>query len=487
MSSSSSTTTRATILSNNRQNSARLAAVSNWLVNDTALRDVPNFYPLDNSSKYVNDRPSEIANRISDCCRVMSVQATYDNDLATANLITSEHVEIHITLWKATSDNSPMTIVEAQRRKGDAVLYHKYSQNILSAAIGSFSYEDFMQSSRDEESKVARQSSIIQEIKNEKKQRAEEALKSIDDQNNSNHNVNVNSFLGGDGDDSLVALEIAASLLKKDRMDARQLGMETLCLLTDPSKTGIETALLASKVVLFGSIDAGTESLEDEYMPAEDLGVREAILSLVQFGKLGEYIDFEEEEENGGSGAANAHEEEKEFNALLHNLALAVLANALDVLERHGEEMAGIGSNTASNVAVAAAAAQNDGEPGTGTNANAFLEETKEISKRELLSTLLNVLGEAETKPHDACLSAQCLRSLFQASRKAKRKARDLNAKQIVNTALDVARRTHVKLETETKNIMKELERTDDLDENTTTENNGEEESQEEEDSEHEE
>lgn len=446
---------------NNQNNSARLAAMSNWLVNDGALRDVPNFYPLEKSSKFVKDKPSEIANRISDCCRVMSVQATYDNDLATAHLKTSEHVEIHITLWKSPSENSPVTIVEAQRRKGDAVLYHKYCQNLLSAADGHFSNEDFMQSSRDEESKVARQSSIIQEIKIEKKQRAADAVDSDDN--------NMTSLLG-DGDDSLVALEIAASLLKKDRMDARQLGMETLCLLTDPAKTGIETALLASKVVLFGSVDAGSDSLEDEYMPAEDLGVREAILSLVQFGKLGEYIDFEEEEDTG----ANIHEEEKEFNALLHNLALAVLANALDVLERHGEELAEVGSNNAASSAAVAAAAENNGDQ--STNANTFLEETKEISKRELLSTLLNVLGAAETKPHDACLSAQCLRSLFQASRKAKRKARDLNAKQIVNTALDVARRTHVKLETETRNIIRELQKTDDLDENTTDDNSNDEE-----------
>ena len=69
---------------NNQNNSARLAAMSNWLVNDGALRDVPNFYPLEKSSKFVKDKPSEIANRISDCCRVMSVQATYDNDLVRA-------------------------------------------------------------------------------------------------------------------------------------------------------------------------------------------------------------------------------------------------------------------------------------------------------------------------------------------------------------------------------------------------------------------
>jgi hypothetical protein len=236
-----------------------------------------------------------------------------------------------------------------------------------------------------------------------------------------------------EGENSLLAIEIAASLLRKDRMDARRLGMESLCLLTDPSKTGMETALLASQIVLFGSVQeaAGDEA---DFIP-DELGIREAILSLVQFGRLGEYCDFEsdDEEEENATGV------EREFNEVLHNLALAVLANALQVLEGHGNEMA----------------ASEDSKP----SANGFLEESKGISKRELLSTLLNVLGKAESKPHDACLSAQCLKSLFQASKEAKRRARDLNAKQIVMTALDVGKRTHVKLETETKNIMKELER----------------------------
>ena len=319
---------------------------------------------------------------------------------------------------------------------------------------------------------MVQRSHILQEIKNEKKHKKKEAAEDEkrhaqgeegDDEghkveDSTNNNDNINSFLV-EGEDSLLALEIAASLLKKDRMDARQLGMETLCLLTDPVKAGIDTALLASKVVLFGAVDAGNENdAEDEYMPPEDLGVREAILSLVQFGRLGEYVDFQEEEDVCAS-SNNLNAEENEFNAMLHNLALAVLANALDVLEQHGNEMAAVGSSGNSATAVAKV-----GEP--TTNANVFLEESQEISRRELLKTLLNVLGNANSKPHDACLSAKCLRSLFQASKKAKRKARDLNAKQIVNTALDIGRRTHVKLENATRNVIRELEKTDDLNDN---------------------
>ena len=429
---------------------------------------------------------------------------------ATADLKTEEHVEIHISLWKSpppppvapqpattttdsdsnpiisTQENNnsipvPTTIVEAQRRKGDAVTYYKYCRHILSAANGTFHIPDVLiheSANKDADFQMSRQasSSILEEIRHEKRQQQQQQQQQHqlnqekDEKEMDKLPPSSNNQQSQSQEDSLLALEIAASLLKKDRMDARRLGMETLCLLTDPTKSGIQTALLASKVVLFGSIHAGQDEDNDnddedelDTMPPEELGVREAILSLVQFGKLGEYIDFEQVQEE--------HAEEKEFNALLHNLALAVLANALEVLEQYGLQMAQVGSrrnwkdddNSGYGVASATAASAIGGETAS-TNATTFLQETQEISKRELLSTLLNVLGKAESKPHDACLSAQCLRSLFQASKKAKRKARDLNAKQIVNTALDVGRRTHVKLETETKKIIKELERTDDMD-----------------------
>ena len=380
-------------------------------------------------------------------------------------MITPEHVEIHISLWKSsstptsptssTSSTTPVTIVEAQRRKGDAVTFYKYCRNILSAANGSFFDADYLHSTKQEQrNKVERQAAIIKQIKRDKLEKQKSLPQQQDEQP---------AALPTESEDALLALEIAASLIKKDRMDARQLGMETLCLLTDPSKSGIQTAVLASKVVLFGAVDAHHESIEDIYMPTEELGIREAILSLIQYGKLSEYIDFEEEDEQHGGGGIVG--EEKEINALLHNLALAVLSNALDVLKQHAREMAKAG-NPSSTAPAAAASANNDHHNIPTANANAFLDETKLISKKELLSTLLNVLSNAQAKPHDACLSAQCLKSLFQASKKAKRRARDLNAKQIVNTALEVGRRTHLKLEQETKCVMKELQKTDDLDDN---------------------
>ncbi len=48
-------------------------------------------------------------------------------------------------------------------------------------------------------------------------------------------------------------IQMTAKLLRKDRMDATRLGMESLCLLTDLSQTGMENAPIASQVVLFVS------------------------------------------------------------------------------------------------------------------------------------------------------------------------------------------------------------------------------------------
>ena len=70
---------------NNNPSASVLAGRSNWQVKDDALKDVPSFYPLEKSTKFVSDKPSHIANRISDCCRVMSVQACFDNDLVRTN------------------------------------------------------------------------------------------------------------------------------------------------------------------------------------------------------------------------------------------------------------------------------------------------------------------------------------------------------------------------------------------------------------------
>lgn len=391
---------------------ANESSQSNWNVKDDWHRSVPSFYPLEKSKCKVYDTTaSVVSGRVSDCCRLLSVQAEFDDMAGTASLTTAEHVEIHLSLWSGGEDDEPdCIIVEAQRRTGDPITFHQYIRHILDAAQGTQGTLNALTVG----------ASNLKTDGMDKKEKGSSQSKD---------------------DKSLSALEIAAILIKKDRMDARRLGMESLCFLTDPSRTGVDTALVASRAVLFGS--AQNDNDDDVEFLADELGVREAILSLVQYGRLNENNDMPMESDSDEE-TTNIHDEEKRFNDILHNLALAVLSNALEVLENHGEDFAPSSESKLSQ-------ATND-----------FLKESKEISQRELIDSLLNVLGQAEAKPHDACLSAQCLRSLLQASKKARRKARDMNAKQIVATALEVGQRTHVKLQTETMGVLRELEKPDD-------------------------
>ena len=51
---------------------------STWVCAD--LRPVPAFYPLEKSSRFVDDEKDNVTERLSECLRVLSVQAEYNNE-----------------------------------------------------------------------------------------------------------------------------------------------------------------------------------------------------------------------------------------------------------------------------------------------------------------------------------------------------------------------------------------------------------------------
>jgi len=381
------------------------------------LRTVPAFYPLEKSSRLVeDDTAGAIAYRISECLRHLSIQATYDNDTATLN--SPENVEMHLSLWKAPPTSPQQGIVvELQRRSGDSIAFHRYSRSILDAAMGLMAIDN-----------MPIDADIVYHSK--KVQRLLALEKNADKE---------------DYETAIQAIEIAHGLLMKDRMDARVLGLESLCLLTDPRKTGPLTSILASHVVLLGST-RGVEipGVEDDDFTDEApfQEIREGILNLVQFGRISE----EDEDLTESSDAADV-----DHMTLLHNLALAVLANALDCVEnpeRYDEAPEDVKPRARMRTA------------SSSEVANEFMQQTEELSKKEILSTLINELGKASLKPHNATLSAKCIGSLCRASDEAKKRAKELGAKQVVSTALDVGVRTHLKLETECRTVVTVLERT---------------------------
>merc|ERR1712176_1569196 len=75
----------------------------------------------------------------------------------------------------------------------------------------------------------------------------------------------------------------------------------------------------------------------------------------------------------------------------------------------------------------------------------------------EIMKTLISELDKAGTKPHNACLSAKCIGSLCRSTDKATRRAKELGAKTVVQTALDVGTLTHLKLERECDRVLATL------------------------------
>jgi len=86
------------------------------------------------------------------------------------------------------------------------------------------------------------------------------------------------------------------------------------------------------------------------------------------------------------------------------------------------------------------------------------LEDSLECSdNHEIMKTLISELGKAGMKPHNACLSAKCIGSLCKASDKPRKRAKELGAKNVVQTALEIGTRTHLKLERECNKVMSSL------------------------------
>lgn len=399
----------------------------NW--SPTQLRPVPAFYPLERSSRFVEDELTTVVGRVSEANRLLSVHAVYCNETATASLLTCENVEMHLSLWK-TSGKQEGIVIEIQRRKGDSITFHRYSRCILDAAAGELDIQNHIENKGED----------IDFVYSKKVHH----LLNLETPKNS----------GTEVEDAIRAVEIAHGLLMKDRMDARQLGLESLCLLTDPKKTGITTALLSSRVVLLGT----TQDLDPFNNVAPEEGtmiydevpfqeIRQTILSLVQFRRIGDADEFDEKDD----------ESEEEHITTLHNLALAVLANALDVIEN--EDMLVLGESSISSTPEEVPSGNRSRLDTSESISERFLEDAQECSgkNREIMKTLISELGKAGSKPHNACLSAKCIGSLCRASEKARKRAKDLGAKNVVQTALDVGTRTHLKLERECDKVLSTL------------------------------
>lgn len=191
------------------------------------------------------------------------------------------------------------------------------------------------------------------------------------------------------------AIAIASGLLKKDRYDAHLLGMESLVQLTKATSTSTKAAL-----ALFHG------------------NVLDTILSLIQSWRMSQ----EQEDQQV------IDEMEEDYLAMMHRNALTVLANCLNALEQTGELTQVIGCQ-------------------------------ERLVADELLSVLIDELGSAEQRPHDACQACKCLKTLLRSSKDTKIRALELGAPKAATSALNEGVCTHLHLEDEARTLQVEIYR----------------------------
>jgi len=474
-----------------------------WTLHHQALRPVPPFVPLDSLLSrrlYLDDNIGEIeeiSQRISSACQHLSIHVNWDDMCPSATLVTMEQVEMAINVyWGDASGNEVSTpskpspaniIVELQRRRGCTVTFHHYRRFLLDAAEGKFNPTSFHEtdgldkpfgrdrcnqplasltragSNSSSSTTSSGKPSLARPSFRASADDASEAMAGLKtegglsvDSTTGPHPLHVDSDANMSDcvDKALVALNIAASLIKKDRVDARRLGMESLVLLTDPLRAGIETAKIASRVVLLGSAREehsggldGEDDVDALFDESAGLGIRETILEMIM-----------EDDQGGKDSDDDEGMFEKEFHDSLFNLCLTVLSNALHTMEvsqvttQHGE-FGGDDNDTKpspprkpSPTRMRAAS-----EPVVSPDRRVtkkFIDETSSTFGVDVLSSLIRILGQAKANPHDAYHSARCLGVLFKGCGNSHRcRARkDLDAKRIVSAALEVGSRTHAKL-----------------------------------------
>lgn len=194
-----------------------------WDVKSEDLEMVPTDFPLERTHREIDGiEASEVASRISDALRVLSIDAEYDSRNAKAKCKTSDLVKFRIRLYAATESGMPV-VVEVQRRSGSASSFMRSCRAILSAAEGKESKTSPPKKMPPFKMPVAKM----------------DCLKSVSIETSAKEEAGA-------------ALDSSLAMFRSKNLDSNMLGLENMCSLTDPIKTSPATALSVSKRIMLG-------------------------------------------------------------------------------------------------------------------------------------------------------------------------------------------------------------------------------------------
>jgi len=363
------------------RDSHNLVACSQWQFTGgfEGLPEVPMCYPLERTHVTISLEamaPEELTGCVSYLCQKLSLAAHYES-ACKAFLTASDGTLISIQLFQDVDDfdGTRSTIFEVQRRSGKAETFFFHANKLLQVAKG---VDHIMSMSMTDGRPKVKVPPIM----------IPEALKHVCMLDEAEERANVAS-----------ELNMAVDLLRKDRLDANELGLELLCMITDETKSTINVCCIASKIIVTGVSDDG---------------------QTFDFGQLMKCV-------LAPSCRSMNYEDD-----LIETYTDGLKMRSLRVLSNAFKHFAEFGMTCVSNNGV-------------------FMHTS------QLVSELLKLVRTAEHRPHEAVLATQCLEGLMVVSPEAKELALSMNVMQAVQEAESIGQCSHAILASESERVFTRL------------------------------
>jgi len=235
------------------------------------IKTIPDYYPLERTHTIVSSKNirTVVIPNLRNCFRTLGIQVITTDGFG-ASLITKEYIDIHLYFWKMKNNDfetDSRVYIELQRRQGDSIMYHYYVKQILKAAtaVATNVIQDKginKNPKYDSDAKERRYSPfstttttifpppLIPGMNNSKN----ESILSNHDETRGSYNPSLESSYNQQQQHSCCyPCPMAIGLLKSKQLDSQMLGMESLCMLTDPSKTDRSVAFQVSRDIIFGN------------------------------------------------------------------------------------------------------------------------------------------------------------------------------------------------------------------------------------------
>lgn len=258
--------------------------------------EVPMFHPLERTAitcTMTNGLDLEsVTSRISRFLRLKSIESHYHDDCGRVDAQTDNLVKFVIQLWK--SNNNDAVIVEIQRRQGCCIAMQALRHDLIQAIQQGI--EEGNNNISHNPHTVRRDGLLLQRVVTTAAAQSQLLSRALPPQ------PPGTSCLES-------AMELTINMLSSDRVDAQRLGLESLCVMTDPTKVLLENAVKVSRSILL-------EEEESNHIMTRLLK-RYFVLQRQDFANADDDVMMSEG---------------NEFFGAMHLLALKVLSQSLECL-----------------------------------------------------------------------------------------------------------------------------------------------------------